>query len=337
MTYGGARGYTEKQIAQVLHFPWKNQDLHKVFSELESHLNDMGQSESVELSIANGLWAQRDYPFLQEFLDLVENSYRAKLSHADFQTAHEAVREEINLWVENQTNDKIKDLLKPGVIGALTRLVLVNAIYFKGLWASPFEEAATRDDTFWTAPDVKVDVPLMTQEDEFGYMEDDQIQVLELPYTGDDLSLVVLLPKTVDGFSDLEDTLSVDGLDTWLGQLMKGKVQVFLPRFKIAASLSLAETLASMGMPDAFRTPEADFSGMDGTRSLFISAIVHQAFVDVNEEGTEAAAATAAVVGLTAMPAPSPVFRADHPFLFLIRENRSGSILFLGRVVDPTK
>jgi serpin B len=337
MTYAGAKANTARQMSQVLHFTLKPKQLHLAFGDLETRLNALRKKEDIELGVANALWAQKDYQFLQQFFDVVKQNYGAELSYADFKTAYESARREINAWVERQTNDKIKDLIKPGVLSALTRLVLANAIYFKGLWSSQFDESATQSTKFYLAPNTAVDVPMMRQEHEFNYMENDNLQVLELPYVGDDLSMIILLPKEMDGLTQVESSLSVESLRSLLARLRQRKVTVFLPRFKLSSQFSLQDTLASLDMPDAFKPGIADFSGMDGTRMLHISAVVHKAFVDVNEEGTEAAAATGVVVRVTSAPAAPTVFRADHPFIFLIQDNRSGSILFLGKVVDPTK
>jgi len=338
MACGGARGNTEKQMAQVLHFPSVPKETHAGLKRLQSELDAVEKKGDVALSVANALWAEKDYKFLKAYLDLVKECYDAALNHVDFKTACEAARKEINAWVEKRTKDKIKDLLKPGVVDATTRLVLTNAIYFKGAWDDPFEKECTRPKPFHLSSRQKVDVPTMVQSDEFGYAETDALQALEMPYRGEELSMVVLLPKKVDGLSDLEAKLTAANLTAWLGQIRKTEVVVFLPKFKLTCELGLAQTLGAMGMPDAFAYGPADFSGMDGTRELFISAVIHKAFVDVNERGTEAAAATAVAVAMGAAPGdPPPKFRADHPFLFLIRHRPSGSILFLGRLSNPTQ
>ena len=337
MTYAGAGGNTAKQISEVLHFTLQQNRLHKAFGFLETQLKALREKENIELRVANGLWAQKGYPFLAEFIDQVTKNYRAELSYADFKTAYESARQEINAWVECQTNKKIKDLIKKGVLDSLTRLVLANAIYFKGIWASQFEKSATKDDKFWVTSDTSVDVPLMSQQCEFKYMENAHMQILELPYGGEELSMIVLLPKKIDGLLQVETWLTAENLKAFLPLLHKRKVVVYLPRFKMRSRFGLETTLASMGMPDAFKPSIADFSGMDGTRMLYISAVIHKAFVDVNEEGTEAAAATGVVMTLTAAPVTPVVFRADHPFVFFIHDNRSGSILFLGRLVNPRK
>jgi serpin B len=337
MTASGARGDTAEQMFSALHFTLVPEQINSAFDELENHLTAIRKAEGVELSIANALWSQQGYPFLEDFFKLVKNSYRAELKSVDFKTGYEAVRREINGWVEKQTHEKIKDLIKPGVLDRLTRMVLVNAIYFKGRWASQFEKNATKNSAFWRTKKTPIETPMMHQEQEYNYLEEDGLQILELPYEGNDLSMVILLPKKTNGLSDLEAGLSSEKLRSWLDGLRKRKINVYLPKFKITSQFSLTHTLMSMGMTDAFQPQAADFSGIDGTRNLYLSAVVHKAFVDVNEEGTEAAAATGAVISVTSMPESPPVFKADHPFVFLIRENRSGCLLFLGRLLDPEK
>ncbi|GAI76663.1 unnamed protein product, partial [marine sediment metagenome] len=262
-------------------------------------------------------------------------NYDGRLSEVDFAGATETARKTINAWVEKKTKDKIKELLKPGVLNRLTRLVLTNAIYFKGNWDSQFEKARTQPAPFTLTDGKKVNVPMMNQTEKFKYTEAESFQALELPYVDNELSMVILLPKETDGLSDFEKTLTAGNLSEWLGKLRKRKVIVSVPKFRMTSQFSLAAVLKSMGMTDAFVPDAADFSGMNGKRDLFISAVIHKAYVEVNEEGTEAAAATGVVIGVTSMPARPPVFRADHPFLFLIRDNRTGSILFIGRVMNP--
>jgi len=252
----------------------------------------------------------------------------------NFATDAEGARKTINAWVEKQTRDKIKDLIQPGVLDSLTRLVLTNAIYFKGDWASPFKKDGTKDGDFFAADGQKVAAPMMHQTGHFGYLDGGELQALEMPYKGDALSMVVLLPKAKDGLPALEKKLSATSAVVWIAGLRKQQVQVAMPRFTTTAEFMLKETLSAMGMTDAF-SDRADFSGMDGVKDLFISAVIHKAFVDVNEEGTEAAAATAVVMKSTGMPAPPVEFRADHPFVFLIRDTRSGCILFVGRMANP--
>jgi serpin B len=340
MTYGGARGETAKQMARTLHFDLPEGELAPAFGEMESGLNAVQSKGQVRLAVANSLWPQAGYKFRQDYLDLCEKYYDASIQPMDYAGNTEGARQTINEWVEGKTMDKIVDLLKPGTLDRTTSLVLVNAIYFKGNWIHKFQPAATQDAPFDVSPDATVTAPLMRQTDDFGYAEFPDLQVLELPYLGNDVSMVVLLPRTVDGIGKLEAQLTAPNLAEWTTGLENQKVEVFLPKFKATSEFSLGGTLAEMGMPDAFVYLKADFSGMDGTDNLFISEVVHKAYVDVDEQGTEAAAATGVVMvaGAIARPmAPIPVFRADHPFLFLIRDNQTGSVLFLGRIMDPTE
>ena len=313
--------------------------LHEAFAALRKGLNDAGGGAkgSHRLSLANRLWGQEGYHFLPDFLALTRESYGAELAQVDFVHEAEEAREAINTWVEEKTEGKIVDLIPRGVLDELTRLVLTNAIYFKGDWSKPFPKAATRDDTFHVGGGKTVTVPLMFKNDDFGYRAGDGLKVVELPYGKGDLSAVAILPDAVDGLPALEAKLTAEDLGRWLGELRRRKVQVFLPRFKLTSQFSLRDVLAELGMHRAFDRDGADLSGISTQEKLHISAVVHKAFVDVNEEGTEAAAATGVVVATrAAMVRQEPaVFRADHPFLFLIRDTRSGSILFVGRVDNP--
>ncbi len=337
MTYAGARGETAEQMSYVLNFSHP-QELNPKFGNLIEDLNKQGQQGDYQLSVANALWGQKDYPFLDSFIVLNKQHYKAGLETVDFvdSAEREKTRKMINQWVEDNTNQKIKNLIPEGVLNELTRLVLTNAIYFKGDWTSQFDAKATRDQDFYLSPEKTVKAPLMYQKAKFKYGQTDSLQLLELPYEGDDLSMLVLLPNAKDGLGDLEKELNADNLAQWQQQMRDREIQVYLPKFKMASQFSLSDTLAKMGMPDAFND-KADFSGMDGSKMLYISAVLHKAFVEVNEEGTEAAAATGVVMTLKSAPRPSPVFRADHPFVFIIKDNTTNSILFIGRVVDPTK
>jgi serpin B len=357
MAYAGARGETESQMAKALHFPitkptgvcqdpnkkpgeinqaWCEQGFHREFGAIVEDLNIRGAKGGYELNVANALWGQQGYGFVAEFLERIKNSYGGELNEVDFVKACETARQTINSWVEKQTRNKIKDLIQQGVLDSMTRLVLTNAIYFKGNWARQFEKDMTKESPFTLISGKEVNVPMMNQTAEFNYMETDDFQGLELPYVNDELSMIILLPRKVNGLRGLEETLVLEKFSGWLGKLNKRKVIVSIPKFKTTSQFSLADVLRAMGMTDAF-SGKADFSGMNGKRDLFISAVVHKAYVDVYEEGTEAAAATAVIMRTTSMtPDQIPVFRADHPFLFLIRDNKSGSILFIGRAMNPT-
>jgi len=344
MTYAGARGATAAEMTRTLHFDLPPGQLHEAFhhqiAELHSRNTPRAGSKGdpdVQLVTANALWVQASYRLLPDFLKLIEQNYGGGLHTVDFRGATEAARQTINAWVEEQTRNKIKELIKPGILTELTRLVLTNAIYFKALWAAPFAAANTHPDDFHVSKQDKVRVAMMNQTASFGYADAGASQVLELPYKGDTLSMVILLPKAVDGLAALESAMTPETLDTWLKKLSPQRVQVSLPKFKLTGEFQLNQVLSDLGMPSAFDLDLADFSGMTGIRDLYISAVVHKAFVEVDEKGTEAAAATAVVMAARAvMHAPRPtVFRADHPFVFLIRDVRTGAILFLGRLVRP--
>jgi serine protease inhibitor len=337
MTYAGARGETEQQMARVFHFPPGDQaQVHSAFGDLQRQLAEAAK-QGIALNIANALWAEKNPPLLPAFLQIARTEYQANVNQADFRTAAEPARAEINQWVAHQTKDKIQEILPPGSIDAMTRMVLANAIYFKATWLKQFEKGQTQNQPFHVSGARQVDAPLMHHMDEVRYMEETNFQAVELPYTGGELAMVILLPRQVDGCAALEDRLNPALLPHSLSQSRKQKVEIFLPRFKLESKFELQQTLAKMGMPNAFGT-SADFSGMDGTRNLFISAVFHKVWGEVNEEGTEAAAATAVTIKRSAIirePALPPVFRADHPFLFFIRDTRSGSLLFMGRLANP--
>ena len=335
MTYDGARGQTAEQMARTMHFTLDREQLNEGFGTLLNELNGEGKKRAYELHVANALWGQKGHRFLPPFLDTSHKYYGAGLRLVDFTGNAEASRQAINQWVEQETHNKIRDLLPQGSIDDLTRLVLTNAIYFKGTWQRQFKKALTHDGPFLVSTKERVQVPMMHQEETFRYLKDKDAQVLEMPYQGNDLSMVVVLPRRPDGLNHLESTLNPEKLDNWLARARPMHLLVSLPRFKLTKELSLGDVLSSMGMPLAF-SAQADFSGMDGEKDLHISAVLHKAFVDVNEEGTEAAAATGAIMTLAAMPVTER-FQADHPFIFLIRDNHSGSVLFLGRVVNPAK
>ncbi len=335
MTHAGARGETEAQMAQVLHFRLDQARLHPAFASLMAALSAGAEKGGYELSIANALWGQKGYGFLAEFLKTTREHYGAGLREIDFGADPEGARKTINQWVEDQTRNRIKDLLLPPDITPLTTLVLTNAIYFKGEWAWKFDEKATRKAPFTLPSGEKVQVPMMLQSRVFGYLEADDFQALEMPYAGGDLSVVVLLPREADGLPRLEELMTPENLAAWLGRLRQREVAVMLPRFSFTARFELQDVLREMGMKDAFSLPPADFSGMTGRKDLCISKVIHKAFVDVTEEGTEAAAATAVV--MKEGGARVLLFRADHPFLFLIRDAKTGCILFMGRLTNPGK
>jgi serpin B len=336
MTYAGARGETAEQMAKVLHFNVPADALPSSFAAVDRELTGAGTARKYQLYTANALWAQKGHPFLPAYVSLIRQSFHAGLSAIDFQHATEDARRTINAWVEKETREKIKELLAPGVLNDMTRLVLTNAIYFKGNWERPFRKGATRTEPFHITAKEDVSVAMMHQKAHFQYLDEGDFQVLQMPYKGKDLALVVLLPRKAEGLAALEKSLTMEKLTAGLAKLANREVAVSFPKFRMTEELQLAKTLSAMGMSLAFSPGRADFSGMDGSRELFLSAVIHKAFVDVNEEGTEAAAATGIAVVATAARADQPiVFRADHPFLLLIRDTRSGGVLFMGRLTQP--
>jgi len=336
MVYAGARGNTEKEMARTLHFTLRQAKLHRGFRRLRSELEEAQKESNVELSIANALWVQQGYELLKEYLELVREDYGAAPEYLDFVKAPSDACGRINTWVEEETRGKITKLIDPSGIQPLTRLVLTNAIYFKGKWKYQFKKENTRDEPFWLEPDRSVDVPMMMQKKKFAYSENDTLKVIELPYGAGDLSMLILLPGEKAGLSSLESALSPERLGTWTAELQEQDVIVTMPRFEMRSKFTLGKVLAGMGMRDAF-SGAADFSGMAASDALSISSVVHKAYVDVNEEGTEAAAATGVVMLGTSLREAPKVFRADHPFVFLIKHRPTGSILFLGRVMNPAE
>lgn len=266
MTYGGARGETEKQMAQALHFGLPQEQLHPAFAALDAGLNKVQKKGKVTLSIANSLWPQKDYPLLPDYVKLCKKHYGVGITPVDYVGDAEDGRRLINAWVLKKTRKKITDLIPQGLLIRSTRLVLANAIYFKGNWASQFDTKLTKEEPFRLTADNTVPVPLMHRNGEFGYAEPADFQVLELPYMGDDLSMLVLLPRRVDGLAELEDKLTVEKLTVWTKYLRKQEMEVFLPKFKATSQFSLNDALAALGMTDAFNATNADFSGINGQR-----------------------------------------------------------------------
>ncbi|HEY77495.1 MAG TPA: serpin family protein [Dehalococcoidia bacterium] len=342
MTYAGARGETEQQMADTLHFLLAQDDLHRAFNALDIELASRGEGaqgkdgEGFRLNIVNAIWGQKDYQFLTEFLDTLAENYGAGLRLLDFISDPEESRITINEWVSDQTEERINDLIPQGAINFLTRLVLTNAIYFNAAWQYPFEESNTRDGTFYLLDGGEVTVPMMHQTEEFGYAEGDGYQVVELPYDGGELAMIILLPR-LGRFEDFESSLDSQQVAAMIPDLEHRQVILTMPKFEFESEFSLKKTLATMGMPVAF-SDGADFSGMTGGRELLISDVIHKAFVSVDEAGTEAAAATAVIMRATALPVGGPVeVSLDRPFLFFIRDISTGSILFVGRVANPAE
>ena len=341
MTYAGARGETAQQMADTLYFILSQEDcMHPAFNSLDIELSQRGEGakgkdgEGFRLNIANAIWGQEGYKFLSEFLDVLAENYGAGLRLLDFANEPEESRITINNWVSDQTEGKIEDLIPQDAIDTLTRLVLTNAIYFNAAWQYLFNEDMTEDGPFYLFDGGKVTVPMMRQVESFGYAVGDGYQAVELPYDGGELSMVLLLPQAGQ-FDTFEGSLDAQRVDAIVKDLALRRVALTMPKFEFKSSFSLKETLAAMGMPVAF-SGGADFSGMTGNRDLFIADVIHEAFVSVDEAGTEAAAATAVVMTMTAPPGAPVEVTVDHPFIFLIRDIETGAILFFGRVVNPS-
>jgi serine protease inhibitor len=331
MTYAGARGETEAQMARTLHFAAQDK-LHPAFRQVDDTLSGSCRDDC-KLYITNALWGQSGYKFKSDFRELVKKFYDGGFRETDFSGDPDGSRITINKAVEDATAGKIKDLLAKDDITELTRLVLTNAVYFKDSWESRFDEGATATAPFYKSPGATVNAQMMHQQGRFMYAKPvDGLQMLELPYSGNALSMVVLLPEhDVDG---LASRLNYDDVVRWLKQMHPSEVKVSLPRFKFNARYGLNSVLTDMGMPDAFDDMKADFSGLTGKKGLYITAVIHQADIEVNEEGTEAAAATAVVIGTKSMPMITE-FNADRPFVFMILHKATGAILFIGSVKDP--
>lgn len=344
MTWGGARGRTADEMRQVLHFEGTADEVMASAGQLLQAWNT--SSGAALLRVANRLFGAQRYTFEKPYLEKTQAAFGAPLEPVDFDDDVEATRKAINAWVARQTEDRIQGLLpEQSLKPRLTRLVLVNAIYFKASWARPFSENHTSPEPFFVTPSVKKDVPLMRRTGDYGYAEQDGVKVLEIPYQEKTLAMVFVLPDAVDGLEAVERQLTSAQLDDWITALHRESVNVVLPRFEVspAASLELGEALSGMGMARAFSPEEADFTGLanppNPSERLHISQVFHKAFVKLDEKGTEAAAATAVVMATrSAMmpPLESKDFRADHPFLFFLRDTASGMILFMGRVSDPS-
>ncbi len=340
LSYGGAAGDTQVEIANTFHFAMDKEPFHAAYIEIVRKLQNRRIKRSYDLHIANAIWAHKDLTFKPSYFQLIEDRYQAALKELEFQSDPDESRREINRWVEGHTNKRIKDLIQPGVIDAETRLVLTNAICLKAQWSRTFSKEQTYDENFNTSRQASIKIPMMHQTESFRYLNADTFELLELPYKGNDLSMLIVLPKQVDGLEDVEKLLSATALAQWIEGLELHIVDVSLPKFTTTAEFKLNDTLQTLGMHLAFDRDRADFSDMtERPQGLCIAAVVHQAFMEVDEDGSEAAAATAVVMapGAGAVPidVKRTVFRADHPFLFLIREPTTGSILFVGRVVKP--
>lgn len=338
MTYAGARGETAQQMAKALHLPSDDANIHAGFASLLNELNEVNVS-GCQLDVVNSLWAQLGYSFSESFQNLLHDQYHSRLNQIDLtgwphgfdSNKALAARRQINKWVANETSNKIKEILPQNLPTPNTRLVLVNAIYFKGLWTTSFDKSLTRNAAFYVSSGKSILVPTMHTEASFEYSEDENVQVLEMPYFSNQLSMIILLPKTNYGLSKLEENLTVSQIEQFEEASHLQKVNVSLPKFKQTSEFDLIRPLTAMGIKNAFDENDADFSGITSMKPFFVEAVIHKTYVDVDEEGSEAAAAT----GVVFADSLSVTFNANHPFLFLIRDNPSGAILFIGRIINP--
>jgi serpin B len=334
MTFAGAQGETARQMTEVLQVPEPASQTHEAVRAWHASLNgETHEQTGYQLHTANALWGQQGFLFQPAFVKQLETFYGGGLREVDFAHAVEDARQTINAWIETETEGKIVEFLKPKMLDASATLVLTNSVYFKGAWEAPFDRQKTTNAPFYLTQDESVEVPMMSQIMTTSYGEDEVHRVLELPYAGERLSMVLVVPKQPDGLRQVEQQLSATSLAGLLQLLQSQKVMVTIPRWSMEVEVSLPDILWSMGMRDAFALPPADFSGMTGKKNVFISAVLHKAMLDVNEEGSEAVAATEVTMarGLRRYPE----FVADRPFLLLIRDRQTGGMLFLGRVVDP--
>jgi len=330
VTYEGTRGTTSQEIADVFGFPTEDSQRRSSFNYV---LKSLTESESdYTLKIANAIWIAQGFKPLSSYVDTAKKYYDSKISNVDF-TSEEGV-DSINQWVREKTENKIEKLVEPGSTNELTRLILTNAIYFNGTWAKPFNKDATRDADFKINSDRTVLTPMMwLRGTTLNYTENEKLEVLEIPYEGEKISMIILLPKKVDGIDSLEKSLTVEDFSKWKESLSESRMDVYMPKFTFKTDYDLKGKLQKMGISSAFDQNKADFGGITDLEKLYIEFAIHKAFVDVNEVGTEAAGITG--IGVSATSAP-PVFKADHPFIFIIQEKETGNILFIGRMVDPT-
>lgn len=341
MTYAGARENTSREFEELLNIDFPKPRFNRLFKQMARIFQREGESE---LNLANSIWIHMNFSIIQTFIEIIRENYGGDISEIDFNN-NELASRTINAWVKDHTRGKINQIVSPDLFNQPVRLILVNAIYFKGLWEKPFKEKFTKDDKFTLISGEKVSISMMHQTNKFGYSENELFQILEMTYKGnmvfgtrESISMLIILPKAIDGILGLDQILSIENLNKYIWNLTTKKVEVHLPRFKLETKYDLKQTLIDLGLKEAFNQ-NADFSGITDTpEGILIHEVIHKSFVDVNEEGTEAAAATAVIHVLGAAmvrPEPPPIFRVDHPFLFLIRDVQSDLILFIGSVMNP--
>jgi len=335
MTYAGAKGETLNQMSKTLFFPIDQNELHNNFNLLITSLLN-NDTDGIKLKIANSLWLQENLKISDQFISTNEKYYNAGIMPLDFISDPEKSRITINNWVEKNTNDKITNLLPDGSIHSETRMVLVNAIYFKGRWDKTFDKSLNTTGVFYVFKTCQTQATYMNNYLNTNYYEDNLLSIVEIPYTEKKQSLLIILPKERYGLKDVEKVFDQNSLSDYFNKMIARRVNLSIPKFKTEATYDLKSNLSKMGMPIAF-TNNADFSGITGDKSLAIDKVIHKAFIDVNEEGTEAAAATAVTMRKTSMMLDEARFNADHPFIYLIKDNDTNTILFVGRLMDPNQ
>jgi len=331
MTYAGAKGKTAEEMKTTLHLNFDENSIHSGFGKMLENLTS--NKKDFKILIANALWGDKREKFLPSFTSITKKYYRADLKKVDFVNNTEKAREKINKWAEKKTMGKITNLIPPGLLNRDTSLIITNAIYFKGLWNTPFNKDSTKEMSFWTDEGKETKAKMMfLKNKKFKFIQKDGFSAIEMPYRGKDISMFIFLPEKRDGLPQLESSLTKELIDETIASMETKELgTISIPRFTLTYGKDISETLKAMGMPTAFGG--ADFSGITGDKSLKISAVLHKAFVEVNEEGTEAAAATAVI--MTRALEIKPSFIADHPFIFLIRHNKTGCFLFMGRITKP--
>ncbi len=334
MTYAGAKGETANQLKQTLHFGPNNENFHAQYANLNKLLNK--EKDHLSLSLANAVWLQTGLEVQRDFSETITQHYGAGLKRTSFTDDPAGSQEKINQWVAEKTHDKINDLLPRSAIKRSTQMILVNALYFKGAWQTPFKKEQTKEDTFYVFEKCVTKAQMMNQKITTGYYEDKLAHVVELPYKGGDVSFMLLVPKKRFDILSVEQHFDHDVYQEYLEKMQQTRVDLSMPKFKMSRTYSLAEPLQKLGMVLPF-TSNADFSGMTDQTKLMIDKVLHKTYIDVNEEGTEAAAATAITMVKTSLVTNKAKVNADHPFLFLIKDNKTNAILFMGRIMDPNE
>ncbi|XP_022098741.1 leukocyte elastase inhibitor-like isoform X2 [Acanthaster planci] len=336
MTFLGARGNTANQMKEVLKFNLMEESrLHSSLSKLNSAIFDVHATRYI-LRKANRLFGQKDLDLRHQFLHDVQKHYGSSMASLDFVEDSEGSRQFINSWVSQETEEKIVDVLPPGHVNEMTRLVLVNAIYFKADWISKFDASKTFDQDFYFSESEVIEVAMMHRKSKFNFAEDTSLRckIIELPYVGKKLSMVLILPEEINGLDTLLKHFSNEKLLHFLNNLSNVTVDLAIPKFSLEETVFMNDVLHTMGMQDLFRQDKADLSGITGTKDLFVSTVVHRAFLEVNEEGSEAAAATAVTISARSI-SHTPEFIADHPFLFFIIDSKTKAIIFMGNYRKP--